>query len=258
MRIRSFLTIAFLSYSFLAMANFDLTIITSVYDGDFYIKNFLEEISKQTIYSKCQHIIVNANSPGNEEDIIKPFLATHPNVEYYSLDKDPGLYAVWNFAIKNSLSEYIINANLDDRLRYDTYQILLSEISSDSTIDLVYSDAYITQKPNQSFGKHQYDSSYIAPEFSHESLVTGCYIGSHPMWRKSLHEKFGYFNESFTCAGDWEMWLRASYNGAKFMHLNELTGLNYIGAKTLSSSSKFAIKRKWEAEVIHSLYRQTK
>ena len=50
-----------------------VTIITSVYKGDKFIKGFLEDIVQQTIFNDCELIIINANSPEKEDDIIKRY-----------------------------------------------------------------------------------------------------------------------------------------------------------------------------------------
>ena len=48
-----------------------ISIITSLYKGGEYIKGFLEDIVNQTIFKdKCELIIIDANSPDNEKDII--------------------------------------------------------------------------------------------------------------------------------------------------------------------------------------------
>ena len=34
-----------------------------------------------------------------------------------------------------------------------------------------------------------------------------------PMWRRSLHDRCGVFDETYRSAGDWEFWLRCIRNG---------------------------------------------
>lgn len=233
-----------------------LTIITSVYNGDRFISHFLQQIARQTIYSECQHIIINANSPGNEEPVIVDFVKEHPSVEYYHLEKDPGLYSVWNMALELAQAEFITNANLDERLAPFAYEALLNEIQEYPEIDLVYSNAYITQFPNQTFEQHELEFIYIAPEFNLQKLQKACYIGSHPVWRKSMHEKYGVFDTRFLCAGDWEMWLRAATRGSKFKLLNMHTCVNFNGGGTLSSRPDLIAKREWEDGYIKKHYGQ--
>src|ERR1700730_634961 len=92
-----------------------ISIITSVYKGDEFIEGFLSDIVRQTIFNECELIIINANSPGNEEPIIKRYAAQYPNILYERLSDDPGLYGVWNYAIKKARADLITNANIDDR-----------------------------------------------------------------------------------------------------------------------------------------------
>jgi len=75
-----------------------ISIITSVYDGDEYIEPFLKNVTTQTIFKeKCELIIINANSPGDEDKIISDYVEKYPdNIIYKKLDKDPGIYGVWN------------------------------------------------------------------------------------------------------------------------------------------------------------------
>ena len=33
------------------------------------------------------------------------------------------------------------------------------------------------------------------------------------MWRRELHDKFGYFNQHYKASGDWDFWLRCAFGG---------------------------------------------
>ncbi len=70
----------------------------------------------------------------------------------------------------------------------------------------------------------------IWKDFDPQSLKNGCYIGPQPMWRKTLHEKYGYFDDTFESAGDWEFWLRVSAV-EEFLHIKEYLGL-YLNSPT--------------------------
>ena len=52
-----------------------------------------------------------------------------------------------------------------------------------------------------------------------------CLPSNNPMWRKTLHDKFGLFDRSFKYSGDWEMWLRAVEGGAQFKKIDEYYAL---------------------------------
>ncbi|MDB6081735.1 MAG: hypothetical protein JWO53_1007 [Chlamydiia bacterium] len=211
-----------------------ISIITSVWNGDDFIKGFLEDITKQTIFSECELIMVNANSPGTEEPIIKEYMKRYPNIVYVKLDKDPGLYSVWNYAIKMARSDIISNANLDDCSCYDALEVHAKALETDPSVDLVYAGYYITEHPHETFANNHY-RWYVDPlEFSLKNLIT-CAPGPRPVWRKSLHKHYGYFDETFVSAGDHEMWLRAATKGSRFKKLPGLYTLYYMNPKGLST-----------------------
>lgn len=217
-----------------------VSIITSVYKGDQFIEGFMEDIVRQTIFDQCELIMIDANSPHHEADVIKRYMQKYPNIIYVRLDQDPGLYAVWNMAIKMSKAEYITNANIDDRLKSDCYEVHARELDKFPGIDLVYSGCYKTDVPNQTFDEnnHQHVAPHSQYNFNKKRLVTRlmCYPNNHPMWRKSMHKKYGLFNELFKAAGDLEMWIRAAgFGDAKFKKITGFYGLFYLNPNGLSS-----------------------
>ncbi len=213
-----------------------ISIITSLYKGDLFIKGFLDDITQQTIFNDCELIIINANSPGNEEQIISSYMQAYPNIVYRRLDYDPGIYAVWNEGIQMARGDFITNANVDDRLANNCYEVHLKQLLDHPKIDLVYSDCYVTKHPNQTFANHTRHSILARPQFSKDALKKVCLPNNHPMWRKSLHEKYGYFDTAYKIAGDWEFWLRIVYQGAQFLKIERILSLYYLNPNGLSTN----------------------
>ncbi|HZW61942.1 MAG TPA: glycosyltransferase [Candidatus Babeliales bacterium] len=221
-----------------------ISIITSVYDGDQFIEGFLADITRQTIFDQCELILINANSPGNEEAIINNYLNQYPNIMYVILDQDPGLYAVWNIGIKMARGQYITNANLDDRLAPTCYEVHAQFLDTNPAIDFVYSDKFITYVPNETFENHTGVRWAPSPDASRQSM-SACWPCSNPMWRKSMHDRYGFFNVDYKCSGDWEMWLRAIEGGAQFKKLAGYYLLYYHNPNGLSTGK---IHKQKEAE----------
>jgi len=227
-----------------------VSIITSIYKGDQFIQGFMEDITRQTIFNQCELILINANSPGNEEVVILPYLERYPNIIYQRLETDPGLYGVWNLGIKLAQATYVTNANIDDRLRLDCYEVHARVLDKHPEIDLVYSACYITQKPNEVF-----DDQAGLPVLGSTALdfsplnMAECPPNNHPMWRKSMHTKYGFFDERYKVAGDWEMWLRAVKGGAHFLRIPGVYGLYYDNPQSLSNRDKSSVVRQESLEV---------
>lgn len=235
------------------MSEATVSVITSLYNGDKYIKGFLDDLVRQTYFDSCQIIIVDANSPGDEYEVVRKYIKNHKNIVYHRLASDPGIYGAWNYAINNSDSKYITNANLDDRRAPNQVQRLVEVLEQNADIDLAYSQCFITDVSNETF---QNNSSgykvYPTSEFCKEGMVK-CLPGCQPVWRRSMHTKAGLFNEAYKYAGDWEMWLRAVRMGSKFKMLDGVYGLYYNNPTGLSTdikkhTEKFLEERKifWE------------
>ena len=233
-----------------------VSIITSIFDGDDFIEGFLEDIVQESIFAECELILINANSPGNEESIIEIYLKKYPNIRYIRLFADPGLYAVWNLGIIMASADLITNANLDDRRNHCSCAIQAQALEEDLSVDLVYGDFLITYTPNQTFENNTYRWILINPDFELK-LMCHCLPGPQPMWRKSMHEKYGYFDATFFSAGDWEMWLRAVSQGALFKKIpNFVSGMMYDNPKGLSSDKDVqkTVRRNQEMYRIRSKY----
>jgi GT2 family glycosyltransferase len=230
-----------------------ISIITSLYKGDEFIAGFLSDITRQTIFDQCELIIINANSPGDEEPIINAYREKFPNIVYKRLDYDPGLYGVWNMAIAMARGEFITNANVDDRRNPLSLAMHLQALEENLHVDLVYSDFYVTFKPNETFDSNTHQYAIMPDEFS-PNVLYKCITGPQPMWRKSAHTKYGYFDETFASAGDFEMWNRAVSQGAKFKKVPGLSGLFYYNPKGLSTDTAHATLQQAELERINALY----
>ena len=230
-----------------------VSLITSVYNGDEYIRPFLEDITRQTIFKeKCELILINANSPGNEEEVILEYKEKYPdNIVYHRLEEDPGIYAVWNIGAEMSSGEFLTNANLDDRKAPWSLEVHAKALYSDPTVDLVYADMAITDQPNETWESNTAaEKRYNFPEFSFDNLKMVNMPHASPMWRRSLHSEYGFFDDKLRSAGDWELWLRAASQGSKFKKIHDILGLYYFNPTGISTNPEnFSWKQEEEAGV---------
>jgi len=224
-----------------------ISFITSVFNGEEHIEGFMEDITRQTIFKdKCELILVNCNSQQNEEAIIEKYLNKYPNnIKYIKLEEDPGIYAAWNIAIKNSTGEFITNANLDDRRSPEFAEKLAKLLVLEPEIDCVYTENLLTKNSNETFDKNSSGGqTYPAEQFSIESMLRGNPPHCMPMWRKKLHNNNGFFEEKYKSAADWEFWLRASFNGSKYLkYTSEALGLYYFNPSGMSTKEE---NRSWK------------
>ncbi|RJQ51596.1 MAG: glycosyltransferase [Nitrospiraceae bacterium] len=234
---------------------YKISAIVSTYNSERFIRGCLEDLEAQTIADKLEIIVVDSGSQQNERAIVEEFRKKHDNIVYIRTEKRETIYAAWNRAVKIASGEYITNANTDDRHAPDMLEKLASALNKNEDVAAVYSHFYITGKENQTWAtKTPADASTWNPQYSREELLTRYFLGPQPMWRKSLHNEYGYFDETFKVAGDYEFFLRVSQTH-KFLLIPEPLGLYLLSEKSLERESGTVDK---ENDRIWNLYRSQK
>lgn len=203
-----------------------VSIITCVHNSDEHIEGFLCDIVRQTIFDQCELIIINANSSGNEELIIQSYCQKYPNIRYEKLLVNPGLYGVLNYALKKTHANLITHAYVEDRRNPESLEKHAIALENDITVDVVYSNVYLAYVPNETFENNNCYWVMSPQEFAPERMYL-CLPGPQPMWRASLHTRYGFFDEEFMYAGDFEFWNRIASKGSIFKKISFISGLFY-------------------------------
>lgn len=234
-----------------------ISIITSLYKGGKYIEHFMSEVIRQTVFDKCELIILDANSPDGEVEIIKRYMEKYDNIIYERLNTTPTVQETMNLAIKKSTGEFLTLWNLDDTRAYAALEVMSKYLSVDPSVDLVYAESCQTNKENETLESNSsqgnlYEHSHL--DFSKENMIK-CLPGPLPMWQRSMTNKIGLFDESLKYAGDWDMWLRCVDEGFKFKRIPYVLGLYYMNPEGLSTSSKNSGERFKEEKRIFNKYK---
>lgn len=191
--------------------------MVSLYNSGDWIRNRLDNLMQTTTLSQSEIWCVNANSPDQRDNDIPQ---EYP-VKYVKLPERIGVYAAWNHIIKSSSSQYITNANTDDLVAPNCYERLMSELDNNIEYDFAYPSWYTTDVPNQHWRQLvSIDHAGLPGNFAGDIDKAG--VGHFPLWRRSIHNKIGFFDESFKAAGDAEWWMRAYYKAnSRFCWVNE-------------------------------------
>jgi glycosyltransferase involved in cell wall biosynthesis len=218
-----------------------VSIISTFHEGEAHLEGFLDDTTKQIEFDKYELIFVDAGSSGKEASIIKKYMDKYDNISYMRLENRLKPTPCLNMAVKKASGEYLTFGFIDDRRKSNCLAILLNEIENNDNIDLVYGDVLQTDKINETFDKNSSNGELFEHSrynFSKENMVK-CVPGPMPLWRKTMHEKVGFFDqEGCNFADDWEMWLRAVDDGAVFKKINEIVGLYFSGGRSRQSNNK--------------------
>jgi len=133
-------------------------------------------------------------------------------------------------------ADFIANANIDDHRNPEILEMHARALEENPGVDLVYSDFYISDRPRR-FEESSACYLHAKGEFSLRNTEM-CQPGPFPMWRKSVHDKYGYFDESYKSAGDWEFWCRLVHAGVFFKRIPGISGTFYGNPTGLSSTKQ--------------------
>ena len=177
-----------------------LTAIVSVYNSERFISGCLADLASQTIADRVEIIVIDSGSKQNEEAVVQEYQRTYQNIKYVKLAQRESVYAAWNRAIRVATGEYLTNANTDDRHAPHAFECMVRTLDERPNFALVYADQWITETENENFDKFTPVGRFNWKDYDPQQLIFGCYVGPQPMWRRALHEKYGYFDETFESA----------------------------------------------------------
>ena len=194
-----------------------VTIITSIYNGENFIEQFLKNVTRLKGFSSCELILVDSNSPQNEYFYINKFQNRFKNIKYIKVESNINIYEAWNVAINMAKGDYITTFNLDDRRLYNYLPKFASALSKNEEIDVVYGNMFYSFKENSPVAiTKRMGVVTNLPIVSSHNLLEFNSPNCAPMWRKSIHNLVGLFSEEFKIAGDLEFWLRCASRNIQF------------------------------------------
>lgn len=230
------------------------SLFCSFYKGQKFVESYLVNMLEQSIFSSTEFIFLDCNSPEYEKNLILPLTEQYSNIKYYKLDQDPGLYAGWNHAVKFCSSDIIGNWNIDDRKNKEGLEILLHQFDKDPELDVVYGLTYVSHIANEKYLDNVYNEIYPCLPHSFENLLRNNSPHCMPLWKKSLHDRFGYFDTNYLTAADGDFWLRCAVGGAIIKMVNHPVGLYYENPTGRSTNPETLQQMIGEVQSMRSQY----
>ncbi len=217
--------------------------IISAYYAEKFLESRIRNLVAQTLLPE---IIVVCKMGSVEEEIASQFAGV---LKILRTDNVPTVYQAWNIGIAHSEGEFITNANTDDKAHEEAFEKAATILSTKPRYAGVYYDLAIVEEPD---GVPV--NFFEWAEGGLPQLLKGCFLGPMPVWRRSLHEKYGMFREDMCVAGDYEFWLRCVSKGEQFFHLREVLG-TYLKRKD-SREMREPVRTAWETSRARAMYRQ--
>ena len=227
-----------------------VSFMTSLFKPAGFLDGLLSNVTEQTVFDQCEWIIIHPYGKDSEEEkILQPYVEAFSNIKYFQCEYDPGVYSIWNECVRQSSGEFLTNWNTDDRRYPDSTEKQLAMFEENPDVDLLYNDEYFHSTPNwlpwhtTRIGgnnvRHKLNwRNRPKPHYSLEALKSMNLPHNDPIWRKSLHERYGFFREDTITVADHEFWLRCALEGATFAKTESVFGIYYTNPNGISTSGK--------------------
>ncbi len=220
--------------------------IVSSFNGVKYLPAFLENAAGQTIKDQLEIVLVH-NQPSEEEvALVKAFQEKYPGLITHIIVPRELLAISMNRCIKAAQGEYVCIWNIDDLRTENSLELQMKVLDENSEVTFTYGDYIIVNQWQSQQGR-----LITEPEFEKREFIRSMHLGPFYMWRKSVCEHIGYFDEQCLQGADYELAVRLAveYEGKKNQGL-----LGYYLDEGLGLSTKRATLQPIERTFIELRY----
>lgn len=202
-------------------------VLVAIYKAGDYIASKIQNLTQQTIFNECCFVLLNCQNLQNERSKYSHILH-YNNVIEILYDDYVRLYSSWNDGIRRSDSKYICNSNVDDLWKPDFLEVCSDHLDKNASTSVVSTNIMVTRTSNQGdVNNWKYD--HYMPKGLVYPLTTA---GPCPVWRRDLHDKYGYFDD-YRTIGDAKMWEKWLAGGELFSVIDKDLVLYYASANSL-------------------------
>lgn len=178
-----------------------ISIVTVCYNSERYIRSAMDSVIGQS-YKDIEYILVDGGSKDKTCEIIKSY---GDKVSKFVSEKDKGIYDAMNKGLRMASGEYVGILNSDDFYMNSNVLEKVAEMLKLRKTDSLYADLLYVDTINPQKEVRFWKTG----EFKPGSFKRGWHP-AHPTFfvKKSIYEKFGYFNLDFKLSADFEIMLR--------------------------------------------------
>ena len=152
-------------------------------------------------------VLVDSNSPGEDRAAFEAFAEAHPELPicYARSAERETIQAAWNRGIKLARAPYLAFLGADEGLHPDALRILANKLDDEPSVDWAMADSILTSVDKR--GVYDSDVMVYDRQGYRQDMVylETCYLSwVGALYRRSIHDRFGYYDEGFRAAGDTE------------------------------------------------------
>lgn len=178
-----------------------VTIITVVYNSADTIRDTVLSVANQD-YEDIEYIVIDATSTDDTLSIVNEYRSC---ISKIISEPDNGTYDAMNKGLRFASGKIIGFLNADDFYSNNSVISNVAQYLIKNEFDAVYGDlVYVDRSDVNKIVRY-----WKPGEYKKESFSTG-WVMPHPTFfcRKETYDKYGYYNDNFQVAADFELMLR--------------------------------------------------
>ena len=211
------------------------SIITATYNSGKTLRDNFESVLRQT-YKDYECLVVDGASKDDTMAIVKEYEPRFEGKLKYISEPDKGIYDAMNKGLKLATGEVVGILNSDDFYTSDDALQVIATTFAQNDIDATYGDVHFVNGDKLQKCVRYYSSSVFRRPLMRFGLMP-----AHPSFycRKTIYDKYGYFDTSYRVAADFENLLRLIFvNRIRIMYINkDFVTMRTGGASTDGLSS---------------------
>lgn len=230
-----------------------ISVITATYNSGKTLRDTIESVLHQK-YTDFEYIIKDG---GSKDDTLRIAMAYAPqlgNRLKIISESDNGIYDAMNYGMGMATGDVIGILNSDDFYASDDALQVIADTFENNDIDATYGDIHFVNDGDLKRCVRYYSSSVFRRWMMRFGMMP-----AHPSFycKKSVYEKYGFFDTSYKIAADFENLLRLIFIGkikTKYIKKDFVT-MRTGGASTNGfASRKLIMKEHLRALKEHGIY----
>ena len=195
-----------------------VSVVIPTHNDAEYVKDAITSALNQS-YSNVEIVVVDDGSSDNTREVLKPYIL-NGSIKYI-FQKNKGLSGARNTAIRASKGDFIALLDADDLFLPQKIERQVEHFKKNKQCDISYCDIYhFYDKKPLDVMELQYD--YYSNGDVLPNLIKGNFIAPLAVVAKrSVFERFGFFDERMKRSEDLEFWIRVVLGGGVIKFLPE-------------------------------------
>jgi glycosyltransferase involved in cell wall biosynthesis len=205
-----------------------ISIVTPSFNQARYLERTIHSVLDQD-YSNIEYIIIDGGSTDGSVDIIKKYAS---KLAYWVSEPDTGQANAINKGLRLTTGEWVAWQNSDDIFYPGALSQFAKACEGETGLDLMIGNMNLIDE-NDGLLRHM---KYVTPSYR-SLLAEGMVLTNQAaFWRRDLHAKIGFMDESLDCGFDYEWFLRVLGKCGRAKHVNRTWGGLRMHADTKTSN----------------------